>query len=127
MNDFTLDEYGEVINSDETYQAIARKLCITGSMLIGWTDEDGTHVDILFTLTPKKRGNIQGGLHLGTNLFVSIMRLGAFGFDIHEVDTPSGYYAAKLNLGGPNATTDKLADLINGVKDELRIAVEKAE
>lgn len=110
------DEYGEVINGELTYAAIAQHL-IHGSAIIGWNDEEFTHYDILFTLMPFKAGMLQGGLHQGRNLFVSIMRVGAFGFDIARPDTHPSYYAEKLGLD--STTAGKVADLINGIKREL--------
>jgi hypothetical protein len=113
------DEYGEVVNGVSTYKEIAHQLKHTGSAFIGWTDEEGSHLDIVFCLEPSIFGHVQGGLHLGRNLFVNIMRVGAFGFDIHHTDTSANYYAEKLHLEGSNVTTDKLGELINGVKVEL--------
>lgn len=117
------DEYGEVINDEETYQDIATEL-IGGpnggrSMLIGWTDQNGTHLDILFTLTAQKHGTVQGGVR-GGDLFISIMRWGAFGFSIDEKETHAGYYDEKLgNRGSLGPTAEPLAELINGVKKYL--------
>lgn len=112
------EEYGEVINSPKTYKGIAEELH-KNSVLIGWTDLLGTHYDILFTLTALQYGtNIQGGIRPRTDLFVSIMRKGAFAFDISN-DTHPGYYGEKLHTGG-GESGEKLAELINGVKVELR-------
>lgn len=113
------NEYGEVINGEDTYKGIAEELS-KNAVLVGWTDQNGTHLDILFTLNALVYGtNIQGGVKK-TDLFVSIMRLGAFGFDPNEKETHSGYYNEKLGTRdtlGP--TADHLADLVNGVKKYL--------
>ena len=45
-----VDEYGEVINGKDTYFEIAKHLMKGESVGIGWTDEDSTHFDIIFTL-----------------------------------------------------------------------------
>lgn len=43
----TFDDYGEVTNSPETYEKVAS--CVrTGPIVIGWTDEEGSHYDLLF-------------------------------------------------------------------------------
>lgn len=111
-------KYGEVINGDLTYKAIAEEINYNQSILIGWTDEEFTHYDILFIYKTITRGtNIQGGIR-GSDLFVSIMRKGAFGFEVNSQEKSSGYIAEKLHVGG-DVTAEKLAELINGVIKEL--------
>lgn len=112
------DKYGEVINGNETYKDIAEEL-ISGSVIIGWTDEKHTHIDILFNYKAcREVGNyLQRGLR-GNELFVSIIGLGAFGFDVDKREKAPGYIAEKLNLKG-QPTTDKLGELINGVIKEI--------
>ena len=114
------DEYGEVLNGQENYELIARILCSSGSTIFGWTDQDGSHLDILLTYKPfYMGGGLQGGLKPNNYLFVSIMRYGhAFGFDIYNVDTHMNYYSEKLNLR-ENNTIQELSDLLNGVKKAL--------
>lgn len=119
-----LDEYGEVLNSPETYLDIATLLSKGANCFVGWTDEAGSHFDILFTALPvmiptDNKKTIQGGLRPGSDLFVSIMRKGAFGFEINHTLTSAGYYADKLTLNDNGETADKLAELINGVKYQL--------
>jgi len=118
-------QYGEIINGEETYSDIAEILLNTGnlldgnSVLIGWTDENMTHFDILFSLYINKQGtNIQGGIR-DTDLFVSIMRLGAFGFEINKKEIHYGYISEKLFLRGDSITNEKLGELINGVRKHL--------
>ncbi len=114
------DEYEEVINGEATYSRIAEILNRDEDVIIGWTDGEGTHFDILFHCAPKKTwkfGHLQGGV-APTDLFVSIMRVGCFGFESNNTDTNAGYYSEKLRIGG-SATSEKLAELINGVKKLL--------
>ena len=114
-----LDEYAEVINHKNTYQDIAQKLKVYGRILIGWTDQEGSHFDILFVLNPDIVGsNIQGGIGQG-DLFVSVMRMGAFAFIIKNEDTHYNYIGDKLHFSANNITTIKLGELINGIKKEL--------
>lgn len=114
----TRTEYLEITNSEETYEDIADILKEHGSMLIGWTDEIYTHYDILFLYKTRFYGtNIQGGIKSG-DLFVSIMRKGAFAFKVNDNKKSSGYIAEKLNLSN-NETTEKLTELINGVMKEI--------
>ena len=65
-----LDEWGEVINGEETYKGIAEELH-NKSVLIGWTDGNGTHFDILFTYRAyiANRGTIQGGVKQNDLIF----------------------------------------------------------
>lgn len=112
------DNYGEVINGESTYKGIAEELG-RSAVLIGWTDHNGTHLNILFTLTALTYGDLHGGVNR-RDLFVSIMRWGAFGFNTEEMDTHPGYYDEKLGgtrTFGPIA--EPLAELINGVKKYL--------
>ena len=106
------DEYGEVINGFKTYETIVEKLRQDKSVIIGWTDEAYTHLDIMFTVKPYKEGTLQGGLRW-TDLFVSIMGKCAWGF-IPDEEKDEGYIAEKLRLGR-NETTEKLTYLINGI------------
>ena len=113
----TKAEYGEIINSEETYEDIADILKKHGSVLIGWTDELYTHYDILFLYKTQFYGtNIQGGIK-SNDLFITIMRKGAFGFKIDSKKS-SGYVAEKLNLSD-DETAEKLTKLINGVIERL--------
>ena len=112
-----IEKYGEVINGENTYKTIAKNLKNGKSVIVGWTDEEGTHFDILFSLNVVKEGPLQGGLRWN-DLFVSIMKIGAFGFLIGS-EKHSGYIGEKLNLGD-NITTEKLTELINGIIGYLK-------
>ena len=113
------DEYGEIINGVETYRDIVHYLKTNGSIIIGWTDEEFTHYDILFSCNVIKiKGNeLQRGLRW-TDLFVSIIGVGAMGFITDEEKSPA-YVGEKLNLN-VNYTTIKLTELINGIIKEAR-------
>lgn len=113
------DKYGEVLNRAGTYDEIVAQLNThSRSMIIGWTDEEGSHLDILFTLQPRQEGNLQRGSRGPTDLFVSIMGIGAHGFALDSDDIDPGYYGEKLRLGD-NITTTKLAELVNNVRARL--------
>lgn len=131
-----MDKYGEVINSPETYEAIAKRLTVHHAVLIGWSDEHYTHYDILFTYGADATigqmvngefvgdhflsGSFQGGIR-PTDLFVSIMRVGSFGFEVDQTETDAGYYQEKLgrNFKFGDESAEKIAQLINGIKKEL--------
>ena len=111
------DEFDEVINGEKTYKEIAYQLKHGNSVIIGWTDEEWTHYDILFTLNVVKEGGLQSGLRWN-DLFVSIMRKGAFGFLTDNLKD-KGYVAEKLNLNY-NVTAEKITELINGIITNLQ-------
>lgn len=117
------DTYEEVINGEKTYKRIAEVLNNNKSCLIGWTDGQMSHFDILFTCNAMGFGHFQGGVK-PDDLFVSIMRVGCFGFETNNIDTHSGYYTEKLTRGSSNffgdAGSEALGELINGVKKHLQ-------
>ena len=111
------DEYGEIINGDDTVIEISKRLKEGQAVIIGWTDEKYTHLDLLFNYKLHKEGMLQRGLR-GNELYVSIISLGAFGFDVKDREIHEGYISEKLNIRG-EPTVSKLAELINGVIKEL--------
>lgn len=114
------DEWREVVNGPETFAQLASNLREDGSVIIGWTDNRQSHLDILFTLRPIQHGSLQGGLRGPSYLFVSIIRKGCFGFDIASVAPlhPS-YVAEKLGDSENSPTVAALAELISGVIEAL--------
>lgn len=112
-----VDDYGEIVNGPYTYKGIASKLKEGESVIIGWMDEKYTHLDLSFNYKTYKEGMLQRGLR-GNELYVSIIGLGAFGFDVKEQEIHKGYISEKLNIHG-EPTVSKLAELINSVIKEL--------
>ena len=110
------DEYGEVINSPETYKDIADNLRSGGAVLIGWSDGD-SHYDILFNygviFEPSNMPTIQGGIK-AHDLFISVMRIGAFGFSVDRTSNEH-YYREKLGYCDAG-----LEALFNGVREALK-------
>lgn len=118
------DEYGEVINGKETYEDIASNIGDREPLLFGWTDGQGTHFDILIVYRAycENSASLQGGIR-PSDLFVSIMRVGAFGFEVNDLVKHPGYIAEKLGVRldwGLGTTAKALADLITGVIAELQ-------
>lgn len=114
------DEEGEIINDEETYREIAGLISKNVPILIGWTDEEGSHYDILFVYRAMPHGeNIQGGIRALGALFVSIMRKGAFGFNARDTfELSPTYIAEKLTISN-DSTAKKVADLISGIRKHL--------
>lgn len=118
-----IDKYNEVINGKKTYKKIAKTLLETGKCIIGWTDQEYDHRDILFTYQPKHLGGeLQRGLRW-CYLYVSIMGLYSMGFLI-ESDRDNrkhdDYIREKLMLDD-NHCDNKICELINGVIHEIDI------
>ena len=113
-----VDEWGTVFNCPENFNAIAQTI-IDYPVFIAWTDGNSTQYDILFTMV--NRFNIIGPVQRGlwdAELFVSIMGKGAFGFDMSSRGKHPSYIAEKLHLDN-SSTTEKVAELINGVIEYL--------
>lgn len=111
------DEYGEVVNGEGTYAFTAAHLLHSKQpVLLGWTDGEGSHHDILIArgvaIAEVNKPNIQGGIRAG-DLFVSVMRVGAFAFEIKDRELHPNYVGEKLGMSG--VTCDRLTDLINGI------------
>ena len=108
-----VDEYGEIINGEDTYFEIAKNLMEGESVGIGWTDENSTHFDIIFTLGVKKYGLFQRGIK-ANDLFVSIIGWSSYGFKTDGVKL-GGYIQEKLRLSDYDITGEKVKELVNGV------------
>lgn len=108
------DSYGDVIGTENTYKSIAKALKSGESVVIGYTDQEFSRYDVLFTYHPLRPLNnyLQRGLKW-TDLFVSVLGISSFGFSISDCDINSGYIAEKLCLNNSDCTS--LALLINGV------------
>lgn len=118
-----IDEYNEVINGEKTFAEIAKCLINDGKCIIGWTDEQCDHRDILFTFEPKHLGGVlQRGL-IWCYLYVSIMDFSSMGFLIEDDNNnvkSNEYIKEKLRLHD-NHCDEAICDLINGVISQLDI------
>ncbi len=117
MNQYKVNSYDEVINDNGTYKVIAGNLKRGYSTFIGWTDNDSTHYDILFTYGCTGEGCYQRGLRI-TDLFVSIMSIGSFGFKTDSTKDVS-YIAEKLFNNRIDSSVEAITTLINGIIKEL--------
>ena len=113
------DGYGECINGEDTYEGIAVFLKENDlPLVIGWSDGLGTHYDILLSFNALFAGGEKQGGILCTDLFVAVMRRGAFGFKTNQHQKYGIYVAEKLGLEN-GKTSALLADLINGIIRKL--------
>lgn len=113
-----LDDDGLVYNTLENYRLLASDVWYDRSVIIAWSDEQGTQLDVSLVLIAKEYGSLQGGQSTGTDLFVGVSQVGFFGFDMFSGPKSGSYVAEKLNLEDGH-TARKLAQLINGVQQEL--------
>lgn len=113
-----IDIYGEIINGKDTYFKISKHLIKGESVGIGWTDENGTHFDIIFTLGIKKYGIFQRGIK-PNYLFVNIIDWSCYGFSVNDVKI-GGYIQEKLRLSGESIIGEKVKELVNGVIECLK-------
>lgn len=110
------DAYSEVINGKETFKGIAKAIKQGQTIGIGWTDEQGTHFDIIFRLGITIYGGFQRGLK-ENYLFVSIVGHNCMGF-VPDKPKEGDYIQEKLVIYGECG--EKVKELINGVIGELR-------
>ncbi len=112
-------KYDEVINGKNTYKEIAKLLLKNDAVGIGWTDEDSTHLDIIFMLGISKFGSFQRGIK-ENHLFVSVIDYTSYAFDINSIPN-LGYIEEKLRMN--NECGNKLSELIIEVLIGLRNSV----
>lgn len=114
-----LDEYGLALIRPETGVGIADMLHDCYGVLIGLTDEEGTHMDLLFMWSPESVGYNQQGFRDGY-LFVTFFGFGGFGFQV-GTESDVTYICEKLGYSRYDRTTtaQKIASLINNVRMEL--------
>lgn len=117
---------GEVINGERTNDCIAVALRKAGSIIVGWNDPNALdHYDILFTIAASQESRLEEGLHAAHSLFVSIMSMGAYGFNLDGVRKQPELVADTLSLDP--VTARAVADLINGVAQEYLYLQEAEE
>ena len=115
MEILKLDEWGYITFSLKNAKSIAKTLLEDKNVFVSVATQN-THYDVLFSLFPRGNQNIaQGGVRR-SDLFISIMRKGAFGFGIGDsIDTNHHYYSEKLTA----TVTEELSDFFNLVRAEI--------
>lgn len=121
-----LDTWGVVINGPRTYFSIAQALRAGRSVAMGWTDGRSTLHGLLFA-TDADRVTFVPGINRAAQLhevmdrvlFVSVLRVGAFGFVMDGEQLHPDYVGEKLGTGS-SVTSEALAALINGVMQYMR-------
>lgn len=109
------DKYGEIINGKETYYYIAKALSENKTVGIGWSDQNGTHLDIIFKCGITKYGHFQRGIK-SDDLFIFIIGHGAYGFDVYGNEIEPGYLGQKMN----GISLEALTELINKINVYLK-------
>lgn len=118
--EFDTDSYGTVYNTSHNFALLASILEKGESVLIPWTDEEYTQLDLLFAYKSVSQGRLQRGLKK-TDLFVSVIGIGAFGFSVGEdsIESHPSYIKEKFGVNSRGITWDKLTKLINSVRKQL--------
>lgn len=114
-----MDDYMEVMNGEDTYDAVADVINKTGSCVVGWTDQLGSHFDILFTKRPVQIGNLRRGCKGEIDLFVSVNGVGAHCFEINDERTHHGYISEKFAGFFGGETGIRFAELLNNIKRRI--------
>lgn len=112
-------KYNEIINGEETYKEIADKLKQNIPVVIGWTDEKFTHLDILLVYKAyhEPLNYLQRGFK-STDLFVNLLGYGSsYGFEVDR-EKDKGYISEKLKV--QEETASKLTELINKIIMRLK-------
>lgn len=115
------DDYGYIINGENTYRELAQALFYGDpAPIFSWTDQEGTVLDIMLEWRTQQLTHLQRGISSGTHLIVAVIGVGAGGFDITngQWKAPS-YVAEKLSINPSNDVAKPLAQLLNGVIGEL--------
>jgi len=118
VSGYITTEYGEVLNSTETFDALADDLIRDGRIILGWNDEHGSLIDVALTLNAPRVG--PGGRidSRREKLVVAAMGHGAFAFGPGGYLEP-GYFCQKMGITAPCATWVKLAELVTEVRTRL--------
>lgn len=114
------DEYGTVINHQDTFKSIKQTLSVGLPVVFAWTDGEGTQLDILMAYHPVKYGNLQRGMN-ASSLYVAISGFGMFGFGLNGAYKMRNYICDKLGMKSEanSVTGQALEELINGVCQRL--------
>lgn len=114
------DEYGYIINSEQTYRSLTDILFKKESVFFSWTENEGTQLDIFMAYKPKglTPGLYQRGL-TADDLFISIIGIGSCGFSLDTRNLSAGYVGQKLGLHPDSITTIKLTTLIKEIGNLL--------
>lgn len=114
-----VDDYLEVVNGRKTFEFIAGVLRKERCFVTGWSAENSMHLDIMFTLRPRQGGFLNRGCSGLTDMFVSIIGVGCWGFKIDETYIHPNYVNEKFTIKFDLTTSIKVAELINGVRKLL--------
>lgn len=109
--------HGEIINGSNTYESAAYDLVERGGVVLNWTDERGTLLNISLSYGLTRVGALGGIVDGGTKVWVGVAGHGMFGFR-PTAFVEASYANEKLGVNGLTAT--KVGELITGVLKDLQ-------
>lgn len=118
VEDVSLDEYGYVIHTKPAVEEVIFLLSLPEpkTIILPFSDGRGSQFDILISHSQYALGErnlLQGGIKKN-DLFVSVMRKGAFAFRVGQRSHPD-YYAEKLGV-----FSEELTCFINDIRLGLK-------
>lgn len=126
MDGYDTAPSGAIINGDRTYQQAVDDLLVRGTVVLNWTDGDGSLFTILLSLEPVRFG-AGGGLVDDSpgKLWVAIVKRGCFAFSAFGRDwLAPGYVGEKLGLESP-VDAANVAELVNGIRGRIMAKASK--
>ena len=118
---YDYDNNGLITNGEGTARQAAEDLLLRGSVVLNWTDGDGTVFNIVLTYAPTRVGLMAGTIDSGpSKLWVGVAGRGCYAFTVAPRNNPlvGSYIGEKFALRSL-PTSDALADLLTDVRDEL--------
>lgn len=116
---YTTDKDGYVHNGADTFRCAALDVIHRNHVVLTWTDQLGTILNILLSYAPTRVGPGGGVVDNGpAKLWVGIAGKGCFAFGMERSFLHESYISEKLGVTG--ATAYALAVLITSIRNEIR-------
>lgn len=123
---YTKDEYGQIVNGPSTFEQAALDAVERGSVVLNWTDEQGSLLNILLAFDPTRVGAPGGLVDPGPGkLWVGIAGHGCFGFSTSAGYVSPDYATEKLGVRG--ATAEAVAQLVTEVRTQIALDLTRGE
>ena len=119
---YTTDEHGLVCNGEDTYRCAALDMRYRHQVVLNWTDQRGTALNIHLAYGPTRVGTLAGMIDGGPNkMWVGVAGHGCWAFEVQPGHLHADYIAEKLKVRG--ATAIAVAELLDNIRRELAVEV----